>query len=192
MSFMEESGEFDGALREKNVPKPPPRRRRQPQEGDSQSEQSSTSEVLPKQTGWSATSEAPPVAGRRRGEDTPATEVNSNIIATNGGEDDDILIIPDLEGEHEDDISTVVAEPGLVGSESLPTSFKDEDEKLPPALVNGIDLSLLYEQLLPMKQLQVKHENWNPDEMLNTLKQEMQEEADKKEENMREDRDFQP
>eukprot|EP00960_Hanusia_phi_P032584 749930-Hanusia_phi.AAC.2 len=116
-------------------------------------------------------------------------------------------IIPDLEGEHEDDISTVVAEPGLVGSESLPTSFKDEDEKLPPALVNGIDLSLLYEQLLPMKQLQVKHENWNPDEMLNTLKQEMQEEADKKassppsppaterdwqEENMREDRDFQP
>lgn len=74
----------------------------------------------------------------------------------------------------------MVAEPGVVGGEALPTSFKDDYGSLPASQVNGIDLSLLYERLLPLKQLRVKEGNWNPDVMLNNLKQEMQEEADKK------------
>jgi hypothetical protein len=46
--------------------------------------------------------------------------------------------------------------------------------------VDGIDLSMLYESIMPMKQLQGEVENWDPDVMLEVLKQEMQEEKDRR------------
>ena len=45
--------------------------------------------------------------------------------------------------------------------------------------VDGIYLSLLYEVILPKKQLQVDMGSWDPDAMLNDIKQTMQEEEDK-------------
>jgi hypothetical protein len=46
--------------------------------------------------------------------------------------------------------------------------------------VDGIDLSLLYESIMPMKQLQGEDGSWDPDIMLEVLKQEMQEEQDRR------------
>jgi hypothetical protein len=46
--------------------------------------------------------------------------------------------------------------------------------------VDGIDLSLLYESIMPMKQLQGEDGSWDPDVMLEVLKQEMQEEQDRR------------
>jgi len=46
--------------------------------------------------------------------------------------------------------------------------------------VDGIDLSMLYESIMPMKQLQGEDGSWEPDVMLEVLKQEMQAEADRR------------
>jgi len=46
--------------------------------------------------------------------------------------------------------------------------------------VDGIDLSMLYESIMPMKQLQGEDGSWEPDIMLEVLKQEMQAEADRR------------
>ena len=46
--------------------------------------------------------------------------------------------------------------------------------------MDGIDLSLLYESIMPMKQLQGEDGSWDPDVMLEVLKQEMQEEQDRR------------
>ena len=46
--------------------------------------------------------------------------------------------------------------------------------------MDGIDLSLLYESIMPMKQLQGEDGSWDPDIMLEVLKQEMQEEQDRR------------
>ena len=44
--------------------------------------------------------------------------------------------------------------------------------------VDGIDLGLLYECLLPQKHLLLDEGSWDPDTMFNQLKQSMQEESD--------------
>ena len=46
--------------------------------------------------------------------------------------------------------------------------------------VDGIDLSMLYESIMPMKLLQGEDGSWEPDIMLEVLKQDMQAEADRK------------
>ncbi len=46
--------------------------------------------------------------------------------------------------------------------------------------MEGIDLSLLYESILPHKQLVEDEDTWDPDTMLNLLKQAMQDEEDKR------------
>ncbi len=44
--------------------------------------------------------------------------------------------------------------------------------------MDGIDLGLLYECLLPQKHLLSDEGSWDPDTMFNQLKQSMQEESD--------------
>eukprot|EP00285_Hemiselmis_virescens_P006778 CAMPEP_0173386476 /NCGR_PEP_ID=MMETSP1356-20130122/9073_1 /TAXON_ID=77927 ORGANISM="Hemiselmis virescens, Strain PCC157" /NCGR_SAMPLE_ID=MMETSP1356 /ASSEMBLY_ACC=CAM_ASM_000847 /LENGTH=124 /DNA_ID=CAMNT_0014342721 /DNA_START=79 /DNA_END=453 /DNA_ORIENTATION=- len=96
-------------------------------------------------------------------------------------DDGDTLFIPDLEEADEDDMTLLVAEPGVIDNGVLPINLNVDDGQLPSAQVDGLDLSLLYEFLLPKKSLVADDESWDADQMLNKLKQSLQEELDDKE-----------
>mmetsp|Transcript_57516 Transcript_57516/g.136828 ORF Transcript_57516/g.136828 Transcript_57516/m.136828 type:complete len:184 (-) Transcript_57516:983-1534(-) len=181
MALFDEGGGFEGALATKE-PKVPPRRRRAPA-ADNESEAAggegaTNSPPAPKKSvggGWAnVDSAAAPAASG--GESTAI----GSMKEPSGKGDEDIMAIPDLEEADEDDITMAVAEPGAVTGAALPTNLADEQGLLPPSMADGIDLSLLYEAILPKKQLQVDLGSWDPDQMLNNIKQTMQEEEDKK------------
>mmetsp|Transcript_8589 Transcript_8589/g.13554 ORF Transcript_8589/g.13554 Transcript_8589/m.13554 type:complete len:188 (-) Transcript_8589:196-759(-) len=167
MSFFEESGDFDGALREKNAPKVPPRRRRAPvNDEDEQPEpQQPAPDAGPqaKKTGGWGTDDGgvqQPVAGRRAATTTETTGLKPVEVDSTTKEDDDIMVIPDLEENEEDNITMTVADAGAVAAPTLPTNLGLDDASLPPAQSDGIDLSMLYECLLPHKQLMMDDGSW--------------------------------
>ena len=149
--MFEESGDFDGALREKaSAPRIPPRRRR----GQNQTED--TSEVqedgavaqpaVKKNAGWSDEAAPPSGAGglgRRAGAategETPtaAIEVSSAPAAEKF---EDLLEIPDLE-ESDQSEQPSVAEPGFVETVALPTDLSLDEGALPPAQVQDTGFS---------------------------------------------------
>mmetsp|Transcript_1048 Transcript_1048/g.2037 ORF Transcript_1048/g.2037 Transcript_1048/m.2037 type:complete len:198 (+) Transcript_1048:150-743(+) len=187
MSFFEESDAFDGAMREKTTaPKIPPRRRRAPQPSSDDDAPAEEAPAVKKNAGWAddGPEVAKPAAGRRAGGDSETTAIGPVEVSSSlkvDAADDDIMVIPDLEENDEDDLIMAVAEPGTINSAVLPTNLKLDDGTLPPSQVEGIDLSLLYESILPQKQLVEEDESWDPDTMLNLLKQAMQDEEDKRE-----------
>ena len=146
MSMFEESGDFDGALREKSAPRIPPRRRR----GQNQNEEASEVQedgvagltpAVKKNAGWSdETPSTGSVASGRRavtsteGETpTAAIEVSSTPAAEKF---EDLLEIPDLEEQDQSEQASV-AEPGFVETIALPTDLSLDEGALPPAQVNG-------------------------------------------------------
>ena len=149
--MFEESGDFDGALREKaSAPRIPARRRR----GQNQSEDTSEAQdegaggatpAVKKNAGWSDEAPAAPSgavgSGRRAGgvaegdAPTAAIEVSSVPVAEKF---EDLLEIPDLE---ESDLSDQpsVAEPGFVETLALPTDLSLDEGALPPVQVKRIN-----------------------------------------------------
>jgi hypothetical protein len=137
-----ESGDFDGAFRERAAPKLPPRRRRGA--GTEEEDQGTTGSAEPavkKTGGWAEESTQPTTAGRPRG-GSSATETQSvDAPAASKFEDnDDIPVIPDLEENDEDDITLTVAEPGSISNSVLPTNLKIDTGSLPPPQVMSVAL----------------------------------------------------
>ena len=147
-------GDFDGAFRERAAPKIPPRRRRGV---DKEEEQGDGPEPAVKKTGvWGDETEGAgppkvPMGRRRDGGGETASQAVDVPAASQFDDDDDIPVIPDLEENDEDDITLAVAQPGSIANAMLPTNLNTGS--LPPSQVDGIDLSILYECIMPMKQL---------------------------------------
>mmetsp|Transcript_30814 Transcript_30814/g.74015 ORF Transcript_30814/g.74015 Transcript_30814/m.74015 type:complete len:208 (-) Transcript_30814:18-641(-) len=188
-AFIEESDAFDGAMREKaTAPKIPPRRRRAPQQPTSDDDApAEEAPAVKKNAGWGMDGDgdgAKPSQGRRAAGGAESTAITTGINDDGPSKsepvDDDIMVIPDLEENDEEEMILAVAEPGQVQNASLPTNLKLDDGTLPPSQVEGIDLSLLFEAILPQKQLIEDDDDWDPDTMLNQLKQAMQDEEDKR------------
>ncbi len=153
-AFIEESDAFDGAMREKTTaPKIPPRRRRAPQPTSDDDAPAEDAPAVKKSAGWGVEDKndgptpVQPAKGRRGG--GGGGETTSVTTGLGGAEpaktetqDDDIMVIPDLEENDEEELILAVAEPGQVHNAALPTNLKLDSGTLPPAQVPA-ELSLL-------------------------------------------------
>uniref|UniRef100_A0A7S1DFL6 Intraflagellar transport protein 43 n=2 Tax=Hemiselmis andersenii TaxID=464988 RepID=A0A7S1DFL6_HEMAN len=185
-AFIDETGNLEGALREKPRVPVRGRNRRQAQQDDEDvgvSSGNSPGAKPPKQGGWGAddgAGEARAAQAGRRAENTTAISGMNDDGKRQDDDDGDTLVIPDLEEADEDDMTLLVAEPGMIDQGALPINLHLDDGQLPSSQVDGLDLSLLYEFLLPKKSLVADDEPWDADTMLNRLKQSMQQEEDDK------------
>lgn len=133
----------------------------------------------------------PQKAGRRRGVDSfkPAGEDDAaeakSVNKFDDGDGDDILVIPDLEEDLEDDLTTqVAAAPRNINIKVQSMRELDHEIKhtLPTTMQNGLDLSMLTSSLSPQKSVLEDDETWEFDQLLQTVSQDMQVEVDALEE----------
>mmetsp|Transcript_663 Transcript_663/g.1242 ORF Transcript_663/g.1242 Transcript_663/m.1242 type:complete len:224 (+) Transcript_663:3-674(+) len=191
--FEEDEGEFDGALREKSG-RPAMRRRRRDKEVVEDDDGPPPEEMTKKTGGWGMGGDTGAAAaakhGRRQGGSTTqgVTEFSPDTDtapAPRGQrqieDDDDVPVIPDLEEVEEEDITRQVADAPVARPVGLPTDSDLDKGKgqLPPANVDGINLTVLYDCLIAPDALTEKDEYWDPDTMLSELKAEIQAEEDR-------------
>ncbi|TYZ68069.1 hypothetical protein PybrP1_013078 [[Pythium] brassicae (nom. inval.)] len=127
------------------------------------------------------------VGRRRRGSEMQNDAKNAkNRHFDDDGDANDIQEIPDLEEEErEPDITTQVAEAPrntTRGVQSLKELEKDIKFALPSSAACGVDLHLLSSVLCPEKAVAEADDNWTFDSLLNEVSQEMQKDADEREE----------
>jgi hypothetical protein len=145
MSMFEESGDFDGALREKaSAPRIPPRRRRgqssTEEASEVQEESSAPTPAVKKNSGWS--DEAPATSSVTSGRravtstegDTPTAAIEVSSAPT-AEKFEDLLEIPDLDEQDQSEQASV-AEPGYVETVALPTDLSLDEGALPPSQVD--------------------------------------------------------
>jgi hypothetical protein len=145
-------------------------------------------------TGGGSKGEAAPAGakpGRRRGVDSFAVKSEGDDAAEQkrinkfDDDGDDILVIPDLEEDLKEDLTTQVAVAPKNNNIKV-QSMRELDHAikytLPTTMHNGLDLSLLTESLSPHHAVVEDDDTWEFDVLLQQVSQDMQVERDEIEE----------